>query len=63
MELPPNYDEIFKNKLVIITGAGRSGTTILGKIVGSFSNTHYCYEPHFFRYIPPLIQKNYLSKK
>jgi hypothetical protein len=63
MDIATDYDGIFKNKLVIITGVARSGTTILGKIVGSFSNAHYLFEPSVFFLIPPLIQKNYLAKK
>ena len=63
MDLPPEYNKIFDKKLIIITGVARSGTTLLGKIVGSFSNAHYCFEPHTFILIPPLIQKGYLSEK
>jgi len=63
MDLPADYDSFFNNRLVFITGVARSGTTIVGKILGSFSNTYYCYEPSSVRVIPPLIQKKYLEKK
>lgn len=63
MDLAINYDAIFENRLVVITGVARSGTTIIGKIVGSFENTHYLFEPSAFFLIPPLIQEGFLSKK
>jgi hypothetical protein len=43
--------ELFKNKTVIITGVGRSGTTILGKLVGSMSPSFYLFEPALMKYI------------
>lgn len=63
MDLAPDYNEIFANGLVVITGVARSGTTLLGKIIGSLSNTHYLFEPSTFRLIPPLIQECYLKER
>jgi hypothetical protein len=63
MELSPDYDKIFGDKLLVITGAARSGTTILGKIIGSFENTHYIFEPHISILIPTLIEKKYLAEE
>ena len=57
MNLPPDYNKIFKNNLVVITGVARSGTTLLGKIIGSLSDTHFIFEPPTFRLIPPLIKE------
>ena len=37
--------KIFKDKLIVITGFGRSGTTILGKVLGSMDNAVYSFEP------------------
>ena len=37
------YDKC--NNTIIITGAARSGTTILGKIIHSFKNVEYAFEP------------------
>ena len=34
-----------KNKLIVITGFGRSGTTILGKVLGSMDNAVFAFEP------------------
>lgn len=47
---PTNYRKIFKDRLIIITGVGRSGTTILGKILGSMKNTAYVFEPAIIKY-------------
>ena len=33
------------NKLIVLGGVGRSGTSILGKLVGSLSNVEFFYEP------------------
>lgn len=62
MDLTPDYNKIFANNLIVITGVARSGTTLLGKIIGSFSDTHYIFEPPTFRLIPPLIHNSYLKE-
>lgn len=48
-------------KIIIIAGPARSGTSILGKILGSCKNTEYWYEPETFQYISTLYNK--ISKK
>ncbi len=63
MELAPDYNKLFANNIVVITGVARSGTTLLGKIIGSFSNTHFIFEPPTFRLIPPLIEEGYLKER
>jgi len=63
MDLAPDYNKIFANNLVVITGVARSGTTLLGKIIGSFLDTYYIFEPPTFRLIPPLIHKGYLKER
>ena len=63
MDLATNYDKIFENRLVLITGVARSGTTLMGKIIGSFDKAIYLFEPTTFFLIPPLIKKGSLSKK
>jgi len=63
MELSPNYDEIFTDRLVVITGVARSGTSILEKIIGSFTDTYYSFEPVSFALIPPLIKNGFLPKE
>ncbi len=47
--LPVNYDTFFRSRLVIITGAGRSGTTITGKLLGSMRPVYYLFEPAVLR--------------
>jgi hypothetical protein len=43
--------KILKNRTVIITGVGRSGTTILGKVVGSMTPCFYLFEPALLKFI------------
>ena len=47
-----NYADIFRGRVLIITGVGRSGTSLMGKILGSFTNTLYLYEPAILKYAP-----------
>ena len=63
MDLAPDYNKLFANNLIAITGVARSGTTLLGKVIGSFSDTFYLFEPPTFRLIPPLIKEGYLKEK
>lgn len=62
IDLSTKYDAIFKNKIFVITGVARSGTTIIGKITGSLENSHYIFEPSTFFLFPTLIKQKYLPK-
>ena len=42
---------ILKDSLIIITGFGKSGTTILGKVLGSMEPAIYCFEPPIMKYL------------
>ena len=33
------------NKIIVLGDVGRSGTTILGKLIGNFKNVEFLYEP------------------
>jgi hypothetical protein len=44
-QLPIPYSEIFDKRTLIIMGVGRSGTTILGKLIASMAPTYYLFEP------------------
>jgi hypothetical protein len=44
MRFPKPQNDCMKNS-VMLTGIFRSGTTILGKIMGSFKNVEYSYDP------------------
>lgn len=44
------------NRTVFITGHSRSGTTILGKIIHSFKNVEYAFEPPLLSSLFPLIE-------
>jgi hypothetical protein len=45
------------NNAILITGNGRSGTTILGKIIHSMRNVEYVFEPPLLGSLLPLISK------
>jgi len=47
--------------MLLITGAGRSGTGITGRILGSCENTIFSYEPAWLRAIVALIGANELT--
>ena len=51
LTLPTNYFKLLKGRVLIITGVGRSGTSLLGKICGSFQRTVYLFEPAFMKYL------------
>lgn len=46
-----DYQKYLRNRVIIISGVGRSGTTILGKLLGSAKNTHYFFEPAIMKYM------------
>lgn len=52
--IPPNYNDIFKRRVLIITGVGRSGTTILGKVFGSLNPAYYLFDAAIMRLLPIL---------
>lgn len=47
-----DYQKYLRGRVLIISGVGRSGTTILGKVLGSCKNTCYFFEPAIMKYIP-----------
>ncbi len=49
--LPTDYRALFANRTILITGVGRSGTTILGKILGSMKRCYYVFEPAILKYL------------
>jgi len=49
--IPTAYPEIFKDRVIIISGVGRSGTSIVGKLIGSMKNTVYLFEPAIMKYM------------
>lgn len=55
--LPTDYEAIFEDRLLVITGAARSGTSIAGKVVGSLEPVFYYFEPVLFSYLPPLAKQ------
>lgn len=50
--IPTNYQGIFDGRFLLITGVGRSGTTILGKVIGSMKPVFYLFEPAMMRLVP-----------
>lgn len=61
--LSPDYEKIFKNRLVLITGVSRSGTSTLGKIVGSMKNVIYLFEPFIMLLLPILAKDGFMDFK
>ena len=45
------------SKAIIITGTGRSGTSIVGQLIHSMSNVEYIFEPQFIMSLSCLIHK------
>ena len=45
------YDQLFTGSVTIITGCGRSGTSILGKLIGSMDGVEYLFEPTTPKYM------------
>ena len=45
-----NINNIINNSIILFSSA-RSGSTLLGKIMGSMKNCEYCHEPKFLSYI------------
>jgi len=43
--------KIFKDKTVIITGIGRSGTSLVGQVIGSMRPVFYLFEPAITKYL------------
>jgi len=50
MQIPTDYSAFFQDRTIMIVGCSRSGTSILGKIIGSLANTYYLYEPAIMKY-------------
>lgn len=57
LTIPPDYNAIFEGRVLIITGVGRSGTTILGRLIGSMRPAFYLFEPAILSLMPLLIQQ------
>jgi len=49
--IPCDYKKIFQDRTIFITGVGRSGTTIFGKILASMAPTYYIFEPSLTRWV------------
>lgn len=50
--IPTDYEAVFRDRTLIITGVGRSGTSVLGKLVGSLAGAFYLYEPAAMKLVP-----------
>jgi len=59
--LATDYSGIFDNRMVIITGMSRSGTSILGKIVGSMEGAIYIFEPVIMRLLPAMAKTGHMD--
>jgi hypothetical protein len=45
-----DYRKLFEDRVIYLTGVGRSGTTILGKVFSSMRPTYYLFEPALMRW-------------
>jgi len=50
LKIPCDYESLLRDRVLIITGVGRSGTTILGKVLGSMHQAYYLFEPAIMKY-------------
>ena len=46
MIIPFDYGAVLQGRVVLVTGMGRSGTSILADLIASFENVWYLHEPH-----------------
>lgn len=53
LKLPCDYKGLFKDRMVIITGVGRSGTTAMGELIASFNPVCFAYEPIIIKLMIP----------
>ncbi len=53
--------EPLTRKILFITGVNRSGTTLLGNLVGSFKNVEYDFEPWVFHCIPMMAASGQIN--
>lgn len=53
--LPTEYESLLEGRLIIVTGVARSGTSILGKLLGSLEPAYYAFEPALLRILPPIL--------
>jgi len=61
LTLAIDYDALFKNRMIILSGLSSSGTGILYRIVGSFQDVVPLFQPTIIRYIPTLAYKKIIS--
>ena len=50
-------------ELIFMTGVARSGTTLLGQLVGSLDGIEYEFEPWLLSQLPVLVSRNHISKE
>jgi len=58
----PKYHYISIKDSVMISGISRSGTTLLGKIIGSFKNFEYAFEPSIIFLLDGLLLNSGMDK-
>ena len=55
--------EPLAGKLVLITGITRSGTTLLGNLVGSLKSIEYDFEPWIFHCVPMMVASGQIQQR
>lgn len=59
----PQIHQKIMDQSILLTGIFRSGTTILGKILGSAKNTEYAFEPPLAFHLDALLAEKQISTK
>ncbi len=62
IKFPKSHDDALKGS-VMLTGIFRSGTTILGKLVGSMKNVEFSYDPPLISTLDYLIMNRMIDKE
>ena len=54
---------LVENRLIIITGVARSGTTVFGKILSTFRDIEYDFEPLLMSQLPILVDEKMIDSR
>ena len=55
---PSDFLEVLENNVVVVTGVGKSGTTVAALLLCSMKPTYHIYEPALLKIIPPHCDHN-----
>ena len=58
-----DFQPLTEDRLIIITGVGRSGTTFFGKILSTFQDVEYDFEPLLMSQLPILEYEKMIDSR